>query len=869
MVFSPSDKGLTNKKLQAALGRERFSDFLPVVAYDPDSRTYLTQDNHPGYMWEVTPIPFGGASTTTVLEGLLGISFPENTVVQYMLFADPYIDPILERYQDKPRAHFIATDPSDPIQQRQAENAQLIGDNISSLVRHISDGRDGIEQLNGIPFRNYRCFIAVKPPEVLSDDLLASLVESLAQFGCRHLPPDKDNGYLALMRRFFGALDRKASGVYDPRKEIRRQIIDPGFPIQFNYKDPDTGERFPSTVKIGDRYARCLTPQALPKTTDMLKMNRIIGGLKGLADDADQITVPYLYTVNFFYTNSKAALNAKAQIVIAQKGAGTLAAKAARVAEDYLWATDKADETPFVRMMPILWTFGRSPEEAGDGVARLKRLWGKEQFSLVEESYLNPVLLPSAMPLGMIMAKQNLTLLDRDFLMPVDAAATFIPLQADFRGAGEPVQLMTGRKGQLLGFDLFDRRLNNHNFLVAAESGAGKSFFLNATLSANYARGAKIRIIDIGGSYLKTTELFGGRFIDVGDERNRVTLNPFDAGKIGDKEDITISMEMAATVLQLMVTSASEVALVDDEVNLLRSATKHVFSTRQNERGIDAAVEFLKNFKEQAEGEDQPFAELLGDKALTLAWNLRPFSSSGDYGRYFNGPSTVHIADDDWVVLELEAMKNVPQLFAVMVMQVLNLVTQDLYLSDRSSQRFILFEEAAAFLKDTMGGPMTKLFASVIEAGFRRARKYSGSMGVVLQSVLDIESFDDVGPVIWENAATKFLLQGKSYEKAAQRKVIPYEGFTLELLKSVRNNRPKYSEVFIDSDIGQGVARLAVDPHSYWMYTSDGKDMARYNRLLKAGAGNAEAIHALASGQEQALYARLTAPEEGYLHAAE
>jgi conjugal transfer ATP-binding protein TraC len=862
MLYSPNDRGLTRKKLTKALDRERFSDFFPIVAYDEETATYITQDNMPGYMWEVTPMPFGGSNTKAILEGLLEISFPHGTAFQFMLFADPFIDPILKKFADKPRAQFKVTKPRCETQKRQAKTAKLLSDNIDSLIDHYLDGRHGIEQLNGIPFRNFGCFIAVKPPEVLSEDMLASLVESLAQFGCRPLLPDGPNGYLAFMRRIFGTLDQERPGFYDPRREIRRQIIDAGYPVSFQYGDS-------KTVKIGDRYARCLTPQTLPKNSDMLRMNRIIGGLKGLADDADQITGPFLYTVNYIYTDYKAALNAKAQVVIAQKGAGTLAAKAARVADEFLWATDKADETAFVRVMPIIWCFGRSPEEAGDISARFKRLWGKEGFSLQEESYLNPVLLCSALPLGMVLGKQNLTLLDRDFLMPIDAAATFAAIQADFRGAGDPVTMMVGRKGQLLGFDLFDRRLNNHNFMVAAESGAGKSFFLNAMLAANYARGAKVRIIDIGGSYKKTTELFEGRFVDVGDDAYQVVLNPFDTGKIGDKDDRTISMEMASTVLQLMVTSASNSALADDEVNLLRAASRHVFSTGQNERGIDAAREYLANFKNNAEGEDKLYADLLGDKALKLAWNLAPFSSEGDYGRYFVGPSTLRIADDDWIVLELEAMKNVPQLFAVMVMQVLNLVTQDLYLADRSAQRFILFEEAAAFLKETMGGHMTKLFAAVIEAGYRRARKYSGSMGVVLQSVLDIKTFGDVGQVLWENAATKFLLQGKSYEKAAQEKIIPYEGFTLELLKSVRNNRPKYSEVFIDSDIGQGVARLAVDPHSYWMYTSDGKDMGRYNHLIKAGADSAEAIHALSRGEDAELLQRLTAASELSRHAAE
>ena len=416
---------------------------------------------------------------------------------------------------------------------------------------------------------------------------------------------------------------------------------------------------------------------------------------------------------------------------------------------------------------------------------------------------------------------------------------------------------MAGRKGQLLSLDLFDGHLNNHNFTVAAESGAGKSFLLNALLFSNYAGGAKVRIIDIGYSYKKLTSIVGGRFLDVGDTKTPTVINPFDGGKPMDREDLDISVDVAASVLQLMVTSATKSSLADEEVNLLKMASRYVYQSSRNLDGIDAVREFLADYKGHANETDKVFAEVLDRQAKVLAFNLTPFGSAGEYGRYFNGPSTLNIATDDWVVLELEELKGQPQLFAVIVMQVLNLVTQDLYLSDRSGQRFILFEEAAAFLKESLGGDMTKIFASVVEAGFRRARKYRGSMGVVLQSVLDIESFGDVGTVIWENSATKFLLQGRSYSKASAEKVIPYQGFALEVLNSVKNNKPKYSEVFIDSTLGIGVGRLIVDPHGYYMFSSDGRDVARYNRLVDAGAAPAEAIDALARGLEADLLAAL------------
>jgi len=200
----------------------------------------------------------------------------------------------------------------------------------------------------------------------------------------------------------------------------------------------------------------------------------------------------------------------------------------------------------------------------------------------------------------------------------------------------------------------------------------------------------------------------------------------------------------------------------------------------------------------------------------------------------------------------------------------MNAVTQDLYLGDRSVETIILFEEAAEFLKDNLAGGRAQNFKAVIEAGYRRARKYRGSFGIVAQSVLDLQTFGDVGDVIWDNSATKFLLQGDSYGKAAKKGVIPYEGFTLNLLKSVSNNKPNYSEVFIDSPFGIGIGRIVVDPHTYWMNTSAPEEVARYNKLLGIGLTPAQAIDALVEGRDQTLLAkRLRGPNPDELKAAE
>ena len=65
-------------------------------------------------------------------------------------------------------------------------------------------------------------------------------------------------------------------------------------------------------------------------------------------------------------------------------------------------------------------------------------------------------------------------------------------LIAEWKGTPTPVMTLFGRRGQILGFDLFDNTGGNFNFAVAALSGSGKSVFVNtlATILGDYAANA-------------------------------------------------------------------------------------------------------------------------------------------------------------------------------------------------------------------------------------------------------------------------------------------------------------------------------------------------------------------------------------------
>ena len=619
-----------------------------------------------------------------------------------------------------------------------------------------------------------------------------------------------------------------------PARPVRKQLIDAGPDLVF-----DGPELF-----LGNQVARCLTPKSPARRLTAERCNRLLGGMRGASEDSDQIGGPFLYTLNILFDHSSFEIHKRAQILSAQKAAGSFAVEVGKQIEEIGWVLDEAGNSRFVSVIPVIWVFGRDSAQAREMAARAKRLWESEPlpWMMQEESYLNPVLLPMALPFGFYPDRRTVRMLERDLPMPAKAAALLAPVQTDFRGGGRPALLYAGRKGQLITLDLFDPRINNYNFIVSAESGAGKSFLLNNLCQQYYAQGALIRIIDIGGSYRKLCPLCSGRHIDIGEEH--LVLNPFDMGFALDGDDRQSAISMAVAIVAEMANAATRKGVSTSEWNLLKSAVQWTIDSGRAEAGIDAVRDWLGAYPAYASS-DLDKVEHLIPAARELAFNLRDFGSSGAYGHYFNGPSTFDISADEFVVLELERLKAMPDLFNVIVMVVVNAVTQELYLSARDRPRFVLCDEAAQFMTRTEGQDLSRL-AEVFGQGYRRARKYQGSFGVVLQSMNDLLLFGGTGQVILENAATRFLLQGSTYERAVENKILDYSGFVLDLLKSVRNNKPHYSEVFIDSPLGLGIARLVVDPFSYWINTSAPQEVAAFEARLRAGLSPLEAVCDLA-----------------------
>ena len=809
-----TERGASIRELLEMTERDKFSSFLPWIAYDPETKQYSLVDNSIAFMWECAPLFFAGESTTKTLEGLPRQGMPEKSIMQFILTAEPHIAPFLSSYSES-----------------KTRNSRLIERMSQSLSEFYDEGKSGMPFLSGTPLRNYRLFVVVKFPE--SDvgrlnlkDLQVSLHELLK--GARlHPEPLRPEILLDYMRRLLNDSSSQNNFSWDKAKPLRKQCVFGGTEIEIKNDH----------IKVGRKIFKACTPQNFPQEVHAFQTNQLFGGVMGMISDAEQIRTPFIYSLNIILRDLKKTLHTKCNFVLGQQAVGSFAPSLMRKKKEYMWAVDEIEKgSRFIRVIPTLWVYGEDDDLVTGALARAKQMWESQGYVMqIDKGILCPLFLAS-LPGGLYDIKGNIDQLDRDFVAQVGAVAQILPVQGDFSGFGDPVVPLIGRKGQMFGTDLW--AYNSHNALVCATTGGGKSFLLNYILNNYYGIGAKIRVVDIGGSYKKMTKLHGARFLDFAPGSD-VCLNPFtNISDNPDEADDTEGDLMAIPgVIAQMCYSSGEGTPSTTDMTLIEYAVRWAFDKDGRSAGTDEVREYLSNFRKYTP--DGAGGDQAEQRAQMLAFNMAKFCTGGAYGKFFNGKANFNISNDEFVVLELEHLEQHKPLFKVVTLQIINAVTQDLYLGDRIQKKLIVFDEAWKFLGES------NAIKSVIEEGYRRARKYNGSFTIITQSILDMLQFGSVGKVIRNNSAFKFYLQSTDFEQALNEKLIDYSPFVMDILKSLASNPPKYSEIFIDSPFGVGVGRLAVDSFNYYANTSSADEVQEIDDLVDGGLPVEEAIDAM------------------------
>jgi len=467
-----------------------------------------------------------------------------------------------------------------------------------------------------------------------------------------------------------------------------------------------------------------------------------------------------------------------------------------------------------------------SKEDASRAEYAARSVWRARGFDLARDYYLQHQAFVASMPMTLGRPLQDdLKLFGRSYTKTLDNAVMTAPLMGEWKGTKNPLITLFGRRGQPMGFDLFDNTGGNYNFAVAALSGSGKSVFVNEMAYRYRAANTKVWIIDVGRSYKNLCELMDGEFIEFADERqNTLCLNPFSM-----IQDINSDMEMLLPLLAEMASPREP--LNNYCYSSLASAIKQVWSVTAEDSTITSIYDFLKTGKLSADSERE-------QELMKMAVALEPFTKYGAYASYFEGRANIKFTKD-FVVLELEELKSKKDLQAVVMQIIMYRITQEMYL-DRSRRKIVIIDEAW----DLMGSGSSGHF---IEAGYRRARKYGGAFGTITQSIDDYYKSESTKAAI-NNADWLFLLRQKpeNIERLGKEGKLTIDDWMKRQLASITTDHGNYSEIFVHSPMGSGIGRLILDPFSMMLFSTRAEDFEKIKTMRKEhGMSTDQAVAAL------------------------
>jgi type-IV secretion system protein TraC len=548
-------------------------------------------------------------------------------------------------------------------------------------------------------------------------------------------------------------------------------------------------------------------------------------------------------------------------------------------------ATHKGGERFLSESMSVMLT---APKDSIDiATETLKSLWNGWDWKLDVNRNLQLLGMLSLLPMSGAGYWRSLTYFRLARYALSGEVVAKLPLQGEWKGVPKSGVLMMGRRGQLFNFNPYYRigGGGNYNICLMAPSGAGKSFFLQELATTMLAQDVAVFVLDIGASYQNIAHILDGEIIRFNQDNN-ISLNPFAAlsnsgalyvaakqmlGAGLGFDEIAAKTGLSLEKLEALKIGGSASDRVSDAIEILEIAgegadgkKKTHFVTKDSILYAKAMLSTMCGVSGDIRGQaliERAITEGVGkyctdldinklchilanlrdrrgeiiESARELADSLYPYTAEGVHGRFFKAGKAASFKEM-LTIFEFEEIKDDKPLLAVVLQVILMQITMQFLCGDRSRKFMLIVDEAWMILDYA---------ASFLEGFARTVRKYGGSLVVCTQ---DLSSFKkgDAQNAILESSTWKLIMQQSEVGIETFAKCEQYQNF-LDLIRSVRKcDRNKFSEILFDTNGAKVVGRLAVDPYSAALYSTESEDYALLQSARAQGMSKEEAILVLA-----------------------
>jgi len=804
---------------QAAHG---IHNILHYDQYDPDNGLFYN-DNSISFCFEVIPQTGADEDMASKLNTLF-TPVPPGCGVQWCLFGSSILDDQFQAYLD---LRHVAVD--------NARTSDFFVELAKRRIDYVSKGAGRpLFPSNNFMVKDMRLLFSVtrggshKDKKLVRD--MAELRETLrAQLKTANLPAmhfDAQALKTFLRPILDPALMFNGGSVpdmtYDEGRSIKDQVTPFGHHVRVRAKEILFGVPPATEEENDDRIAvRSFGVLQYPQKKELWEMANIIGSFY---DDGLQYPCPFLICGGM-YTLDPAEVDAKAQIKAARAKANAKSKMAeyqpelAMQADDWNIVIHQINNNgTMTELYHSLVLF--APRKMMNRASQVAlNIWRSVGFTIDAIDTLHLPGLYASLPMTLTnQTREDLKKLRIVTTKTTINAVDMSPVIAEWKGAGDPVMMFFGRRGTPTFLDFYSNKQGNYNVFVAGVSGAGKSVTMNEIVSSYRAIGARVWVIDVGRSYKNLIALQKGTFLEFA-TNSKICVNPFSWVGYDEENDFKEEMRLLKPMIGRMASPNSP--LNEFQYALIAEAITAVWNDYGPDTNPTLIRDYLLNNIKDEKGGNERVAYELGKQ-------LQPFTKEGAYGQFFNGKANINL-DGDMIGLELEELKNAPELRRVVLFVLTSRIAHDMYQS-RDRKKLCLVDEAWQLLG------ADKETAEFIEEGYRRARKYKGIFCVGTQGIEDAYK-NEASQAAYNNADWKILLRQdrKNLEKLMEDGLVNFSPAVKRMLLSLRTEGGQYSEMLISQPNGEAVVRHIPDPFSLLMASTNADDFTEVESLLAQG----------------------------------
>jgi type IV secretion system protein VirB4 len=332
--------------------------------------------------------------------------------------------------------------------------------------------------------------------------------------------------------------------------------------------------------------------------------------------------------------------------------------------------------------------------------------------------------------------------------------------------------------------------LNLHNgevahTLILGMTGSGKSYFCSFVLQNAQKYAPLTFIFDIGGSFQSLTTIFGGSYLNVGQDSRDFTINPFSLPPTKE------NMQFLFGFFRVLIEGNGQRYRLDfKEERRLWDAIERVYVLEPEQRTISNFVNIIGELKER----------------------LHRWTKDGQHGFLFDNVADT-LSFSHFQAFNFVGWGDTPDVLEPLLFYVLHRASNEITDPKKlATFKMFLLDEAWLFIKN-------ETIRSYIVQAQKMWRKHNAAMILATQSIKELEE-SGMLQIVSESCPTKIFLANPEMDRDLYRNAFHLNDTELELIAGL----VPPGQMLIRKAQSSKKVQLNVDSVSHWTATNNARD---------------------------------------------